>query len=146
MEGRPVLEFDAVLKHFTTAMMVTHSDKGLHARPMHVLKVLFSSGTSNSDVIRDQVSPDHSVWVASQLHCAKCQEIQKDSEVLLTLQGVGRWLSLNGTAEIVADKKTKDSLWTEGLKVSCYSQQITPKFSERSCSVSAILPEGQGRP
>lgn len=60
---------------------------------------------------------DHSVWVASQLHCAKCQEIQKDREVLLTLQGVNRWLSLNGTAEIVADKKTKDELWSEGLRV-----------------------------
>jgi hypothetical protein len=37
--------------------------------------------------------------------------------VLLTLQGNNRWLSFNGSADVVTDKSIKDSLWSEGLKV-----------------------------
>ncbi len=37
--GNRIAEFDGVMKHFSTAMLVTHTDRGLHARPMHIVKV-----------------------------------------------------------------------------------------------------------
>ena len=92
-----------LLKDFSSAMLVTHSDvSDFHARPMETAFV----------------DPDCSVGFFTDRSSPKMDEIQHDKKVLLTFQRDHReYLALSGTAEIVKDRALMKTHWKDSFKV-----------------------------
>lgn len=88
--------FHEVLEHFENAMLVTRSTDGfLRARPMAIAK-------SESD---------GDLWFITHFESGKVDEIMSDPRCSAVMQGMTRYLSLSGRAEIVKDRKKLEELW-----------------------------------
>jgi general stress protein 26 len=88
--------FREVLEHFDNAMLVTRSSDGfLRARPMAIAR---------SD-------RDGDLWFFTSIESGKVDEILSDPRCAAVMQGMLRYLSLSGRAEIVRDRKKIDELW-----------------------------------
>ena len=92
----------AILKEFSTAMLVSRGSDGLpHARPLAVAKL----------------EADGRAIFATSLDSAKISEIVKEPRVCLTFQRNGAYASLSGEAVILHDRALIDELWSETWKL-----------------------------
>lgn len=92
-----------LLLSFHTAMLITHSGGGaLHARPMEIA----------------HVSPHCHVWFYTDTQSPKTREIRQEDSVLLTFQkDHQKYLSMDGTADLVTDRDLIKSFWQEPFRV-----------------------------
>jgi general stress protein 26 len=90
-----------LLEDFDTAMLITHGGEFAHARPMAIACV-----ESNCDV-----------WFFTGRSSPKVHEIHNDDSVLVVCQNEhNRYVTLNGRAEIVADRAKARQLWSDSYK------------------------------
>ena len=94
--------FLTMLGSFDEGMMVTHSDQGeLHARPMTIAKT----------------NRQGDLWLISHVRTGKVDELKKDARVCVTMQTPRRYLSVNGTCEVVRDPAQVRAVWQESWRV-----------------------------
>jgi len=88
-----------LLREFSTAMLITHGPEGrLRGRPMIIL----------------EVEPSGKMWFIASRESALIHEIKSDTQVHLALQkNHTSYVSLNGRAALVNDRKKIASLWNE---------------------------------
>lgn len=90
--------FFSMLGKFSYGMMTTHAKNGeLHTRPMAIAKV----------------DGEGDVWLVTDVHSDKVEELNQDARVCVALQQEQRFLSLNGKGEVVRDSKRIHALWNE---------------------------------
>jgi general stress protein 26 len=95
-------KFEEVLSSFKDAMLTTIVDGVIaHSRPMRIA----------------DISEDATLWFVTNRHSAKVDEILHDANVVVTMQGEGKFLSLNGKAQVVEDRQRIQELWSEKWKV-----------------------------
>jgi general stress protein 26 len=91
-----------LLKDFGVAMLVTRTTEGqLRARPMAVA----------------DVQADGTLWLMTDRHSGKMDEIARDSHVNVTMQSSMKFVSLSGTATAVDDRRKVAELWKESWKI-----------------------------
>ena len=90
-----------IIKDFRTAMLVTGSGDGLHARPMHVA----------------ELKPDADAFFVASIGSPKMSEIERDPRVLITFQSSSEFAIIEGTASVVRDKAVIDRMWSDAWKV-----------------------------
>lgn len=91
-----------LLQDFSTAMLATRTVRGeLRSRPMVVA----------------EVQPDGTLWLLTDRHSAKMEEIARDKHVNVTMQSAMKFVSFSGTATAVHDREKIDGLWKEVWKV-----------------------------
>jgi general stress protein 26 len=95
--------FQKLLRQFSTAMLVTHADGGrLRARPMAIA----------------QVADNNTLWFITGMETAKAHEIEQDTRVHITCQDDhSAYLSFDGRARLVDDRKKVAELWQEPFRV-----------------------------
>lgn len=92
----------ALLKDFSVAMLVTRSENGeLRARPMAVA----------------DAEDDGTVWLLTDRHSGKMDEIAFDHHVNVTMQSSMKFVSISGMASAVDDRQKIAELWQESWKV-----------------------------
>lgn len=90
-----------LLKEFSVAMLVTRSEAGeLRARPMAVA----------------DVQDDGTVWLLTDRHSGKIDEIAFDHHVSVTMQSSMKFVSISGMASTVDDRQKITELWNESWK------------------------------
>jgi general stress protein 26 len=92
-----------ILETFKTGMLVTRTrdQEFLHSRPMAVARV----------------EPNCDLWFFTARSSAKVHEIETEQHVLVAFQDDrSRYLSLNGTAELVSDRTKMRDLWNESYQ------------------------------
>lgn len=95
-------QFKEILNDFSDAMLATRTaDNYLHARPMHIVETDAEGG----------------VWFVTDRHSAKVMEIENRPQVLVTMQGGGKYLSLTGQASFSENRAKIDELWSEAWKI-----------------------------
>lgn len=95
-----VQKIHELLEDFKTAMLVTHGGDFAHARPMAIA----------------MVEPNCDVWFFTQRGSPKVHEIQDDDNVLIVCQDPrGRYVTLSGRAELVADPAKAQQLWNDSF-------------------------------
>jgi general stress protein 26 len=88
---------DELIGEFGSAMLVTESVEGrLRARPMMIAE--HDAGAV--------------LWFATRVEDEKLEEILHRSDVAVTLQGEGRFLSISGNARIETDQVKLDEAWS----------------------------------
>lgn len=102
MENDRLGKLCELLKGFSTAMLVTHSEKGgLRARPMALVEVESSCR----------------LWFITSQESAKVHEIEKDRDVMVICQdGEKVHVSLSGRAHLERDQARVDRVWRESFK------------------------------
>lgn len=91
-----------LLHDFDTAMLVTRSNDGsLEARPMGVA----------------QVEDDGLLWFVTDRMSGKIADLKQDSQVAITMQSSGKFVSLSGVAAAIDDRVTLNELWRETWKI-----------------------------
>jgi general stress protein 26 len=101
MQVDQVQKIHELLSDFDTAMLVTHGGDFAHARPMAIA----------------HVEPNCDVWFFTSRSSPKVHEIQDDQSVLIVCQDVrGRYITLTGRAELVADRGKARQLWSDSYK------------------------------
>jgi general stress protein 26 len=91
-----------LMNDFGVAMLITHAEGGrLRARPM---------------VLAD-IEPNGTVWLITDHHSGKVEEIVRDHHVNVTMQSSSKFVSLSGMATAVHDAKKVAELWKETWKV-----------------------------
>jgi general stress protein 26 len=91
-----------LVKDFKYAMLVTHSaGGGIHARPMEIA----------------ELRADADVYLVTNIHSPKIEEIERNPDVTLTFQSSGGFAAVNGRATVVRDQALIDRLWTEAWKL-----------------------------
>jgi general stress protein 26 len=89
-------QFDRVLSHFDTAMLVTQSQDGsLRSRPMAL-----ADNDENGDL-----------WFVTALDAPKVDELLADDRAAAAMQSATRFLSVSGRASIVRDPDKLRRLW-----------------------------------
>lgn len=102
MATTPDDKFRELLQEFGIAMLVTRTLAGqLRARPMAIA----------------EVEPDGTVWLLTDRHSGKLNEIDQDHQINVTAQSSGKFLSLSGTATPMEDRQKIAALWKEPWKV-----------------------------
>lgn len=95
-------ELRDMLRHFRTAMLVTHDTTGTpRARPLVIVKV----------------EDDARVWFATTDHSPKIKEIAGDAGVAVVCHRSSdeAWISVSGHARLVRDRDKARSMWSPGL-------------------------------
>jgi general stress protein 26 len=103
MPDNQVEKIHDILVSFKTGMLVTRSQDQdlLHSRPMAIARV----------------EPNCDLWFFTARTSAKVHEIENEEHVLVALQDEGsRYLSLNGTAELVSDRAKMRDLWKDSYQ------------------------------
>lgn len=90
-----------LLKDFDNAMLVTHSEGRMHARPMAV-----------ADLRRDA-----DAYFFTHRGSPKVGEIADDSNVTLTFQAGRQFASVYGRISAVSDRALVEKLWKEPFKI-----------------------------
>ena len=94
--------FNTLLHTFKHAMLTTKSRHGdFHARPM----------------IMAEVAEDGNLYLISDIHSEKIEELAEDSRVNVSMQEGQRWVALAGKAEIVRDEEHMKKMWSEAWRV-----------------------------
>ncbi len=92
----------SMLKKIETAMLVTHDGPtSLHARPMRVVSV-----QDNGDV-----------WLVTGKHSPKVEEIERTPRVSIISSEDGRYVSMEGRADVREDRAKVEELWSESWRV-----------------------------
>ncbi|HEY5289089.1 MAG TPA: pyridoxamine 5'-phosphate oxidase family protein [Polyangia bacterium] len=93
---------EELLKHFQTAMLVTHTEGAdLRARPL-ALASAHDEGV---------------LYFATSVSSPKVTELERTPEVAVTLQDSRRYVSIGGTARITRDRALIERLWSETWKL-----------------------------
>ncbi len=101
-ERTEIDSIDHFIEEFETAMLVTESLSGdLRARPMMI------AGHE----------PGGALLFVSRAEDEKLQEVLQTSRVAVTMQGVGRYLSISGTARLETDQVKLDELWSPSWRI-----------------------------
>ncbi len=101
MATSPDDKLRGLLEEFGVAMLVTRTAEGqLRARPMALA----------------EVQPDGTLWLATDRHAAKVDELAHDSHVAVTMQSETKFVSLSGTASLVEDQGRAARLWRADWK------------------------------
>jgi general stress protein 26 len=91
-----------MLREFDAATLVTRSRVGsLHGRPMSIARV----------------DDNATLWFITSVASAKVEEVAEDSRAMVTLQSASRFVSLNGSAELVFDPQQIRAVWREAFRV-----------------------------
>ena len=92
-----------MLQSFHTAMLITHGGKdAMHARPMEIA----------------HAGADCHVWFYTDTQSPKTREIRQEDSVLLTFQkDHQKYLTIEGTADLVTDRAMIKSFWKEPFRV-----------------------------
>lgn len=102
MTTSPRQKMQDLLQDFKTAMLVSRTGSGqLRSRPMQVA----------------EIEDDGTVWLMTERHSAKIQEIERDHQVNLVLQTSMKFVSLSGLATTVEDRDRVARLWNEAWEV-----------------------------
>jgi general stress protein 26 len=90
-----------VIRHFDTAMLVTHDPAGgLRARPLSL---------AGHD-------PDGTLWFFTAHDSGKVWELAEDARTAVVMQGRRRYVSLSGFSELVSDRPKIRKLWRESFR------------------------------
>lgn len=101
MNNESEARFHKLLKHFNTAMLVTHAGKEMHARPMVIAKV----------------EDNGNLWFLTERNSPKIREIEADSNVTVICQDERyRCISILGQAHLSQDKEQLSELWKAEFK------------------------------
>jgi general stress protein 26 len=112
-----------VLREFDTAMIaIRGADGSFHARPMAIAR-LDEAGT---------------FYFPTDINSPKIDEIVRDSDALVTVQGKSRYASVSGTVRLNRDRSLIHELWSESWKAwfenkddpSIVLLEVTPKTAE----------------
>jgi general stress protein 26 len=90
-----------VVDDFDVAMLVTHTANTIHARPMAIAQLDFGIG----------------VYLVTDIHSLKIDEISVNQNALLTFQSARRFASLSGQLAVVLDRQLIEKVWKESWKV-----------------------------
>lgn len=91
-----------LIKDFHTVMLVTRTEGGeLRSRPMALA----------------EVESDGTVWLLTDRHSNKLDEISRDAHVNVTAQSSSKFVSISGAANQVEDREKIAELWNEAWKV-----------------------------
>lgn len=102
MATEPDTKLKELLADFTTAMLVTRTTSGeLRSRPM---------------VIAD-VDDDGTIWLMTQRHSGKMQEVAGDHDVNVSLQSDLKFVSISGIASPVDDRRKIEEIWDDSWKI-----------------------------
>jgi general stress protein 26 len=102
MATQPDTKLRDLLDEFGVGMLVTRAaDGSLRARPMALA----------------EAEPDGTLWFATDRHSGKMDELERDGNVVVTLQSKAKFVSLSGTARGVDDRAKLSSLWKAEWKV-----------------------------
>jgi len=101
-ETQELHHFNALLHSFKNAMLTTKSRHGdFHSRPM----------------IMAEVADDGNIWLISDIHSEKVEELAEDCRVSVSMQEGHRYVALTGKAEIVRDEGHLKKMWSEAWRV-----------------------------
>jgi general stress protein 26 len=96
-----VQKIHELLSDFDSAMLVTHGGDFAHARPMGIAAI----------------EPNCDIWFFTERGSPKVREIQENDSVLIVCQDpAGRYVTLSGRAEIVAERAKAQQLWSDSFK------------------------------
>jgi general stress protein 26 len=90
-----------VVDDFDVAMLVTHTANTIHARPMAIAQLDFGIG----------------VYLVTDIHSIKIDEINVNQNALLTFQSARRFASVSGQLAVVLDRQLIQKVWKESWKV-----------------------------
>jgi general stress protein 26 len=94
---------DEVLKDFDIAILTTHAKDGtMHARPMALAQVEGNGGE---------------VWFCAGLDSPKIDEISRDPNVMVSVQGKTKFAAVRGRARVVQDRAKIHELWKPDWKL-----------------------------
>ena len=97
-----VEKLDDLIEDFETAMLVTRSTEGmLRARPMAIAR--HERGGE--------------LYFATRAEDGKLEEILQSSDVAVTMQSDGQYLSISGTATIQTDQALAEELWSGSMRL-----------------------------
>jgi general stress protein 26 len=106
-------EFDEILGHFDTAMLITRAQDGaLRGRPMAI------AGKE----------PNGDLWFAAQVDSPKIDELLGENQVCATMQASSRFLNVSGRAEIVRDRQRIERMWKPAWKAWFPNGKDDPKL------------------
>jgi general stress protein 26 len=90
-----------VVKDFDDAMLVTHSARGIHVRPMAIARL------------------DESMmaYLLTDMNSIKVEEIRANPHALLTFQSTRKYATVSGELAIDDDRALIETLWKEVWKV-----------------------------
>lgn len=91
-----------LVSDFDVAMLVTHSPRGMHARPMAIARLDVGMCTA---------------YLVTDINSVKVDEINANPHALLTFQGARRFASVSGELAIVTDCELIEVMWKEIWKV-----------------------------
>ena len=90
-----------LVRKFDTAMVTTHGDgESLRARPMAIARV----------------DDDGTMYFSTQIESPKVGEIERDRDVLVTVQDKRRFASVSGRCRFSRDRALIHDLWSETWK------------------------------
>jgi len=102
MTPTPDQKLHDLLKDFGVAMLGTRTPGGqLRSRPMAVA----------------QIEDSGNVWLLTQKHSPKMDEVAVDNQVNVTMQSSTKFVSLSGTISPVDDRRKIAELWNESWKI-----------------------------
>jgi general stress protein 26 len=90
-----------VMNDFDVAMLVTHTAKAMHARPMAIA------------CLDDGVD----AYLVTDINSLKVDEISANSNALLTFQSARKFASVRGELTVLRDRQLIEKLWKEVWKV-----------------------------
>jgi general stress protein 26 len=106
-------EFDEILAHFDTAMLVTRAGDGtLRARPMAI-----AGKEANGDL-----------WFATAIDSPKVDELLGENQVCASMQSGSRFLTISGRGEIVRDRQRIEQMWKPTWKAWFPNGKDDPKL------------------
>ncbi|MCF8165982.1 MAG: pyridoxamine 5'-phosphate oxidase family protein [Rhodoferax sp.] len=90
-----------VVKDFDEAMLVTHSTRGIHARPMAIARL------------------DESMmaYLLTDMNSIKVEDIRANPHALLTFQSARKFATVSGELTVDDDRALIETLWKEIWKV-----------------------------
>jgi len=101
MSDHNATEFLDFCRKFDQAMLVTHSLKGLIARPMMIA----------------EIDPLGYFWFSTDVDSGKVEEIKSNPEVCITMTGATGHATVRGNATVVQDPAKIVDLWSETWRV-----------------------------
>lgn len=102
MTNSPDNKLRELLDEFGIVMLATRGARGeLRSRPMALV----------------QLEPDGTLWLLTDRHSGKVEEIAQDSHVNVTAQASSKFVSISGNAWSVDDRRKIVELWKESFKI-----------------------------
>jgi general stress protein 26 len=92
---------ERLVRNFRDAVLVTVRPEGLHGRPMLI------AGVDDGPIL----------WFLTRSDSAKVDEIIGDHRGLAIMKGMGKYLCVQGRADVLQDEETARRLWSENHRI-----------------------------